>query len=304
MIAPPGRWRLAAVSCMLAIGLLAGGGEQAALAQAPPRGHLLIVGGGEQSDDLVRHFVDLAGGPGKARIAVIPMASEDAQATGDEKAEQLREFGAEALVFNLSRAEADDSATAARFAGITGVWFCGGDQVRLAPILYDSPVLAAMQRRFREGAVIGGTSAGAAIMSDSMLTGNQRRPDSLGYYGDEYPAIARGMIEVVRGLGFLHGAIVDQHFIRRERHNRLLSVVLERPSLVGVGIDEGTALEIGADGVWHVVGASAVVIYDARSAHTTGAGAPRLGASGIRLQIVPSGGSFDPHSGRAVLPTH
>ncbi len=295
-------WPLAMVRGLLALALLAGGVGRVVMAQAP-RGHLLIVGGGEQSDDLVRRFVDLAGGAGKARIAVIPMASEEAQATGDEKAEQLREFGAEALVFNLSRAEADDSATAARFGGITGIWFCGGDQARLAPILYDTPVLAAMQRRFRDGAVIGGTSAGAAIMSDSMLTGNQRRPDSLGYYGDEYPAIARETIEVVRGLGFLHGAIVDQHFIRRERHNRLLSAVLERPSLVGVGIDEGTALEIGADGVWHVVGASAVVIYDARSARITQGGAAHLGASGIRLQIVPSGGSFDPRNGRAVLPT-
>lgn len=271
-------------------------------AQARPAGHLLIVGGGQQSDDLVRRFVALAGGPGKARIAVIPMASDEAQATGDEKAEQLREFGAEATVVNLTRAEAEDPAAAARFDGITGVWFCGGDQVPLARILYDTPALAAIHRRYVAGAVIGGTSAGAAIMSDSMLTGNQRRPDSLGYYGDDYPAIARGTIEVVRGLGFLHGAIVDQHFIRRERHNRLLSVVLERPSLVGVGIDEGTALEIGGDGRWQVVGASAVVIYDARGATVTGPGADRLGASGVRMQLLPAGSSYDPRHGRARLP--
>jgi cyanophycinase len=288
----------------LAVLLLLGTNGVSRLAsQAPPRGHLLIVGGGEQSDDLVRRFVDLAGGAGKARIAVVPMASEEAQATGDEKAEQLRGFGADAVVVNLTRAEAEDTATAGRFAGITGVWFTGGDQVRLAPILYDTPALAAIQRRYRAGAVIGGTSAGAAIMSDSMLTGNQRRPDSLGYYGDEYPAIARGTIEVVRGLGFLHGAIVDQHFIRRERQNRLLSVILERPTLIGVGIDEGTALEIGGDGRWKVVGASAVVIYDARAARVTRAKAPRLGASGVRLQLLPAGSSYDPRTGRAVLAT-
>ncbi len=281
--------------------LLTLGGGRVVEGQARPRGHLLIVGGGEQSDELVRRFVELAGGAGKARIAVIPMASEEAQATGDEKAEELRGFGAEVEMFNLSRAEAEDPATAARFAAMTGVWFCGGDQARLAPILYDTPTLAAIQGRYRAGAVIGGTSAGAAIMSDSMLTGNQRRPDSLGYYGDEYPAIARNTIEVVRGLGFLHGAIVDQHFIRRERHNRLLSVVLERPSLIGVGIDEGTALEIGGDGVWHVVGASAAVIYDARTARVTKAGAPLLGADGIRLRILPAGSSFEPKSGRVVL---
>jgi cyanophycinase len=291
------------ISALGALLLFGTGGVTRLESQAAPRGHLLIVGGGEQSDDLVRHFVELAGGPGKAHIAVVPMASEEAQASGDEKAEQLREFGADAVVLNLTRAEAEDPVVGERFAGITGVWFTGGDQARLAPLLYDTPALAAIQRRYRAGAVIGGTSAGAAIMSDSMLTGNQRRPDSLGYYGDDYPAIARGTIEVVRGLGFLHGAIVDQHFIRRERHNRLLSVILERPSLIGVGIDEGTALEIGGDGKWKVVGASAVVIYDARTAQVTRAGAQRLGASGIRLQILPSGSSYDPRTGRAVLST-
>jgi cyanophycinase len=107
-------------------------------------------------------------------------------------------------------------------------------------------------------------------MSDSMLTGNQYRapPDTNGYYGDEYDSIARHFIEVVPGLGFLSGAIVDQHFITRERHNRLLSVVLERPTLIGVGIDEGTALEVEPGGGWRVLGASAVVVYDVRAARS------------------------------------
>ena len=282
--------------------LLAASGPVVAQTSGATTGHLLIVGGGEQSDELVRRFIELAGGPGKARIAVIPMASEEAQATGEEKAEELRQFGAEATVLNFTRADAEDPAAAARFAAMTGVWFCGGDQTRLAPILYDTPALAAIRQRYARGAVIGGTSAGAAIMSDSMLTGNQRRPDSLGYYGDEYPEVARSTIEVVRGLGFLHGAIVDQHFIRRERHNRLLSVVLERPGLIGVGIDEGTALLVEPDGRWRVLGASAVEVIDARHATVTGGTAPLLGASNLKLYLLPSGSRFDPRSGRAVLP--
>jgi cyanophycinase len=269
---------------------------------AQSRGHLLIVGGGEQPPSLVQRFVELAGGPGRARIAVIPMASEEAQATGDEKAQELRDYGAEAVVVNLSRGEAEDSASVHRLDSITGVWFTGGDQTRLTPILLGTPFLAAIRARYRTGAVLGGTSAGAAIMTDSMITGNQRRPDSLGYYGDEYPAIARSTIEIQPGFGFLTGAIVDQHFIRRERHNRLLSAVLERPTLVGVGIDEGTALEVGPDGRWRVEGASAVVVYDAREAHITAAGAETLGAVGIRVQLLPAGSSYDPRSGRAVLP--
>ena len=124
-----------------------------------------------------------------------------------------------------------------------------------------------MQRRYRAGAVVGGTSAGAAIMGDSMLTGNQRRPDSLGYYGDEYPEIARRTIEVVPGLGFLPAAIVDQHFLRRERQNRLLAVILERPGFLGGGAPDGA-----------------------------------LGGTDIRLHVLPPGSTFDPRTGRGHLP--
>lgn len=270
-------------------------------AQARGRGHLLIVGGGSQPDALVTRFVELAGGPGKARIVVVPMASSEPEETGEEKAVQLREFGAEAVVLNLSRAEAEDSASAARLDGVTGIWFTGGDQVPLARALQDTPVLRAMRRRYREGAAVGGTSAGAAIMGDSMLTGNQRRPDSLGYYGDEFPEVARGMIEVVPGLGFLPGAIVDQHFVRRERHNRLLAVILERPAFLGAGIDEGTALEVGPDGRWQVLGRGAVVVYDARRAGRVAPAGP-LGVTNLMLHLLPPGSRYDPVTGRATLP--
>lgn len=267
-------------------------------------GHLLIVGGGEQSEELVKRFVELAGGPGHARIAVIPMASAEPEATGQEKAEELVGLGAEAIVLTLSRPEAEADSTSRRLDGITGVWFTGGDQTRLTPILLGTPALRAIQAVYRRGGVIGGTSAGAAIMSDSMITGNQFRPgvDTAGYYEDEFPTIGRHVIQIVPGLGFLHNAIVDQHFIRRERHNRLLSVVLERPTLIGVGIDEGTALEVEPDGRWQVVGASGVIIYDARRARITPAAAPLLGATDLRVYVLPTGSRYDPASGTAQLP--
>lgn len=267
-----------------------------------PRGSLFIVGGGSQSDSLVARFVQLAGGRGHARIAVVPMASGDAQASGDEKASQLREFGADAFVLLVTRAQAESAATARRLDDVTGIWFTGGDQTRLAPILRGTTTLAAMQARYRTGAVVGGTSAGAAVLSDSMLTGNQHPSgDTLGYYGDEYPTIARGVIEVVPGLGFVAGVIVDQHFVRRERLNRLLAVILERPSLLGAGIDESTALEIGPDGTWTVRGAGAVVVYDARRARLTASGRP-LGAVDVRLHLLPAGTTFDPAKDRISLP--
>jgi cyanophycinase len=280
------------------------GGRAEGPAPEGVRGHLLIVGGGQQPPALVARFVELAGGAGRARIAVLPMASGEPEASGREKAEELRGLGADAFVLQLTREQAMTDSAARLLDGATGIWFTGGDQSRVTPVLRGSPVLEAIRARWREGAVVGGTSAGAAVMPDSMLTGNQFRAgvDTAGYYEDEYPDVARGRIQIVPGLGFVHGAIIDQHFIRRERHNRLLAVVLERPSLIGVGIDESTAIEVGPDGRWTVRGSSAVVIYDARRARVTPGTAPVLGTVEVRMHLLPAGGVFDPRTGVARLP--
>ena len=274
-----------------------------ALPESRPKGSLVIVGGGERSETMMRRFVELAGGSGRARIAVVPMASEEARESGDEIAAELDSLGARPLVFLVDRAEALRPDEAHQLDSVTGIWFGGGDQARLTAVLQGTPSLAAIRARYQAGAVVGGTSAGAAIMSDSMITGDQTPPgDSTGYYGDEYPAIARRRIEVLPGFGFLPTAIVDQHFIRRERHNRLLSAVLERPTLVGVGIDESTAIEVGPDGRWRVLGEGDVVIYDARRSRITALTAPVLGATDIRVHLLPPGSVYDPASGRAAFP--
>jgi cyanophycinase len=267
-----------------------------------PRGSLVIVGGGSRSEAMMRRFVELAGGAGRARIAVVPMASSEAEATGSEVAAELDSLGAKSFVFLVDRTEADSPAAAGRLDSATGIWFTGGDQALLTEAIGSTASLRAMHRRYREGAVVGGTSAGAAIMSDSMITGNQTPPgDTLGYYGDEFPAIARRRVQVLPGLGFLPAAIVDQHFIQRERHNRLMSAVLERPSLIGVGIDESTALEVRPDGSWRVMGEGSVVIYDARRARIAAPTRPVLGALDLRVHVLPPGGAFDPRNGRGSL---
>lgn len=266
------------------------------------RGTLFIVGGGSQSLDLVKRFVDLAGGPGKARIAILPMATEDALATGAEKKAQLDSLGADAFVVNITRAQADDDSVVRKLATATGIWFPGGDQSPLAASLRGSAALRMIHDRYRAGAVVGGTSAGAAVMSDSMITGNQFWPGTAAVDSPSFSRIGRRTIEIAPGLGFLHNAIVDQHFIRRQRENRLFSVVLERPHLLGVGIDEGTVLEVTPDGRWAVLGASAVIVLDARQSKVTSQTRPALGATDIRVSVLPAGSTFDPRTGRGILP--
>jgi cyanophycinase len=268
-----------------------------------PKGSLVIIGGGSRTEAMMRRFVELAGGSGRARIAVVPMASSEPKTTGTEVAAELDSLGATTLVLLLDSAQAESDAAVRRLDSVTGIWFTGGDQALLTTAIGGTATLRAMHRRYRAGAVVGGTSAGAAIMSDSMITGNQTPPgDTTGYYGDEFPAIARHRVQVVPGLGFLPEAIVDQHFIRRERHNRLISAVLERPSLIGVGIDESTALEVGPDGRWKVMGESEVVVYDARQARVAVLPGARLGATDVRVHLLPPGSTYDPKSGRGSIP--
>lgn len=277
------------------------GVQQFTTSQPATRGVLFIVGGGNQSIELVKEFVGLAGGPGKARIAILPMATSDAVATGAEKEAQLDSLGADSYVVNVTRAQADADSVVQLIRGATGIWFPGGDQSLLTAALQGSATLRAIHERYESGAVIGGTSAGAAVMSDSMITGNQFYPGvATPTDTGSFSRLGRRMIEIAPGLGFLHNAIVDQHFIRRQRENRLFSVVLERPSLLGVGIDEGTVLKVAADGKWTVLGRSSVMVLDARGSTVTSP--PALGATEVKVSILPAGSSFDPQTGRATLP--
>ena len=115
-----------------------------------------------------------------------------------------------------------------------------------------------------------------------------------------FVTIDRDNVVTEDGLGLITNAIIDQHFVRRRRHNRLLSLVLERSVKLGAGIDESTALVVEPNGTWRVAGASVVVIYDARRSRVSSTGP--LGATGIVTHILPAGARFDPATGAATLP--
>ncbi len=267
-------------------------------------GHLLIVGGGPRPDSLIERFIDLAGGPGVARIVVIPTASTTPEETGNDFAAILRENGApDAFNLHLTREEALAGVGLDRLAHVTGVWFVGGSQRRITTAFKDTPIEEAFHRLLRDGAVIGGTSAGAAIQSGIMITGGQSGPAADGRpSNDSYITIERENIARELGFGFLDNAIIDQHFVRRQRNNRLISRVLENPHLIGAGIDESTGIQVNPDGTWEIFGASVVLVYDARGARTMEDGAEMLGGAALRFHVLPSGSVFDPATGEAHLP--
>jgi cyanophycinase len=273
----------------------------AANAQAPraaaaraTAGTLFIVGGGTQPIPLVQEFVRRAGGD-TARIVVFAMASAVGEQSGEQTAERFRTMGAQARNVWITREQANSDSVARLLDGVTAVWFGGGDQNRLTAVLRGTATERAIRARFDKGAVIGGTSAGAAVLSTPMITGDElgTRRDS----SEAWTRVSRGSVAVDSGFGYLTTAIVDQHFLRRKRHNRLLSLVLAQPPHLGVGIDEGTALIVEPSGLWRVEGASSVLIVDAREAQRTAGDAAVLGASGAKMHLLPAGSTFDPRTG-------
>ena len=254
------------------------------------RGSLVVVGGGTQPEALVAEFVKLAGGPGKAHIVVMAMASEAGERSGESKAADLRKRGATARNLWFTREQADRDSLVRLLDSATGIWFGGGDQNRLAETIRGTKMERAIRARWEKGAVVGGTSAGAAVLSTPMITGTElgTRRDTT----EAWTRIERGSVKVDTGFSFITNAVVDQHFVRRKRSNRLLSLVLATPPHLGAGIDEGTAIIVEPSGRWRIMGASVVIVYDARRAERTTDGV--LGARDIRMHVLTNGMTFDP----------
>ena len=237
--------------------------------------HLVIIGGGDHPPAAMAQFHEWAGLQ-KARILVIPWASVEPDASLETLRKDFPTLPPRAV--ELSPLAPLNDATRARFVRqlqeATAVWFTGGDQVKIMEVLKDKELLQLLRAKYAGGTVFGGTSAGTAIMSQRMLTGEA-----------DLTVIDGRKVEVKQGLGLLpRTVIVDQHFIKRQRENRLFGVILDNPDAVGVGIDEDTALVISGGHRARVVGPTQVMVVRAPD-----------GKPGNALQVLlfKSGESFD-----------
>ena len=253
---------------MTAFGLLA---TISIAAPAVATEHLVLVGGGERPVAAMQRFVDWAGGP-RARLLMILWATEYPK----ESYESLREdFGAlhpgsiEAAPLQPltpeSRADFLKQLEAA-----TGVFFSGGDQTRVMEVLKDTGLLDAIRAKHRGGTVFGGTSAGTAVMSRIMITGE----------GD-FTVLDGTKVETREGLDLIRGVIVDQHFLKRQRENRLFGLLLQNPQQLGVGVNEDAAVLVTDSRHAEVVG-GLVMIVDGRG-----------GKDELHLTIVRPGQRYD-----------
>lgn len=253
-------------------------------------GHLVIIGGGQRPPAMMERIVALAGGA-DSKFLVVPQASSVPLEVALFQKYQLEKAGAGPVDFILcTRETADHDTSLARLEGVNGIFFSGGDQRRLTEVYAGTRFLERIREIYRNGGVIVGTSAGAAVMSKLMITGDERK------YPEEkepFRTIEADNIVVTEGFGFVDHAIIDQHFVRRKRHNRLLSLVLEHPELLGIGIDESTAILVKPDRSFEVLGENTVIVYDARASHRRQRDQNgNLAASGIEMSILCAGQAF------------
>ncbi|HEY0160480.1 MAG TPA: cyanophycinase [Thermoanaerobaculia bacterium] len=232
---------------------------------------LVIHGGGAGGAAALERFVALAGGP-EARIVVVPTAAGQESYDGFDHLVMRRFRGLGAadvrVLHAATRSEADREAFAAGIDAASGIWFTGGRQWRLADTYLGTKAEEAMHRLLGRGGAIGGGSAGATVQGSYLVRGDTR-------------GAHRTMGDHERGFGFLPGVAIDQHLLARNRHIDLLEVIRARPDLLGIGVDENTAIVVTGDR-FEVVGEGYVAIYD-----------PAIVLNGGHFYFLRSGDRFD-----------
>lgn len=237
---------------------------------------------------ILREVIRLGGGSA-ARVVVISTASS----LGDEITHAYLHVFAGLGVDDVvgirpeNREQAGDPSLVATIDRASAVFMTGGNQTKLATVIVGTPLGDAIRAAHARGAVIAGTSAGASICSEHMVSFGS---------GGSTPKFRVG--QVSQGLGLLSGIIVDQHFTQRNRFGRLLALVAANPAQLGVGIDEDTAAIVSADGRLEVRGRGVVTIIDGSDVLTTAytaTGTQPLMMSGLKLHTLPRGAVFDLH---------
>lgn len=262
-------------------------------------GYLLLIGGAEDKKGkqlILKRFVELIQKK-SSYIVIFTIATRDAQSVGSEYQKIFRKLGEEGIkilqINNRTQAAAKENGDILKDAG--GIFFTGGDQLRITSLLGGTAVNSALQDAYHSGAIIAGTSAGASAVSDTMIVAGDN---------DQTPRMKS--VELAPGLGLLEEVVIDQHFAQRGRLGRLLMTVAYNPHILGIGIDEDTALEINNQAEVIVRGSRTVTIIDGRDiSHSNvseiGEREP-LALLDVKVHILPPGYTFNLQTRVAGLP--
>jgi cyanophycinase len=259
------------------------------VAQGNQRGWMIPIGGAEEkegSTQILRRFVQLAGGD-SADIVIIPTASM-LRSAGPRYERLFSELGARrvsALDFDTRR-DAEEAGRLERLNQASGVFFTGGNQLRLSTLIGGTAVAKAVRQMNAAGIPVAGTSAGAAFMCEHMIA-----------FGDDGSTPIAGSVRLAPGLGLTNRIVIDQHFRQRDRLGRLLTALAYNPFAVGIGLDEDTAAFIAPDNTVHVEGSGGITVVDAADVQFSSMDSVNEGRTvclvGVKLHILTQGATFN-----------
>ena len=254
------------------------------------KGNLIIIGGAEDKTGeckILKSLVDITGGP-DARLTILTTATENPEEVGNTYRSVFQRLGTGNInILNINtRDDANKDSIVQLAAGSTGIFFTGGDQLRITSILGGTKIYMALQDAYNRGVVIAGTSAGASVMSGTMITD-----------GNDNDAARKCTLKMAPGLGLLEGVLIDQHFHQRGRLGRLLCGVAENPNILGIGIDENTAVRVYADAHFEVMGSNSVTIVDGHNIISSNVSElnpdENLAIVNVVIHVLPYGYGFD-----------
>jgi cyanophycinase len=258
-------------------------------APSPPLGTLFAIGGAEaklRRQTVLEAFVTAAGGS-DARIAIVSSASSLGVQVVEVYKGVFTSLGAGEVISLRpeSRTQAQDPDLVEPLGKVSAIFLTGGNQLKLSSFITGTPFGDAIQEAYQRGTVVGGTSAGASILAEHMIA-----------FGAGGSTPKQRMSQLSAGLGLLRGVVIDQHFEQRNRYGRLLSLVAQSPSLLGLGVDEDTAAIIHDGSRLTVAGRGAVTVVDGQHLISNAFAAKRttpLLMSGAVIHILPAGSEFD-----------
>ncbi|HEX4769386.1 MAG TPA: cyanophycinase [Bryobacteraceae bacterium] len=245
-----------------------------------PLGTLIVIGGHERKEGgnpIMRSIADRAR---SGKLVIATLASDEPDEQWTEYRQVFRECGVQNIEqFDTRTREEALRVTPDFFDQNTTVFFAGGNQLKITRSFGGTALCDRLREIYRQGATIAGTSSGASVMTEVMMAGGQS--NSSHEEGDS--------LQLAPGLGFISGVIIDQHFAERGRIGRLLGAVAENPRLLGIGIDEDTALVIKGHHEAEVIGSGAVYVVDGREITGNRKEEGVMSAFGVRLHVLSSG---------------
>jgi cyanophycinase len=276
------------------------GRKPAEMRHSDRRGHLLVIGGAEDPDEkdmtILPHLVEMAGGKG-ARVVICSSPSESPEEKVRVYGDLFEKIGVKEVIGApiTSRTEAEQEEFRKAAEQATAIFFTGGDQLRLTSLMAGSHFCETIRERlYDDDLIVAGTSAGAAALSSVMIIG-----------GSNGGTVRREDVQLAPGLGYWRDVVVDTHFNQRGRVNRLLAISAQNPQVLGIGLDENTAVDCIPGQSFTVIGAGVVTVFNGRITHTNAAMVgddDTLALTDATLHVLPSGYRFDLQARRPMLP--